>query len=71
MLLLLAACTPELDDTEWEVAGQMSPPPALPADPTNRVADDEAAATLGQRLFFDTGLSSNGEVACATCHDPE
>ena len=22
-------------------------------------------------LFFDTGLSSNGKVACATCHQPE
>jgi cytochrome c peroxidase len=40
----------------------------LPADPTNRVADDTAAALLGQRLFFDTRLSSTGTVSCATCH---
>lgn len=39
-------------------------------DPTNRVADDPAAALLGQRLFFDPRLSANGEVSCATCHDP-
>jgi cytochrome c peroxidase len=26
---------------------------------------------LGMMLFFDTRLSSNGEVSCATCHDPE
>lgn len=44
--------------------------PALPADPSNRVADDPSAARLGHRLFFDTRLSSNGKVACATCHDP-
>lgn len=25
---------------------------------------------LGKRLYFDTALSSNGAVACATCHDP-
>lgn len=25
---------------------------------------------LGQRLFFDTRLSRNGTVSCATCHDP-
>jgi len=31
------------------------PPP--PADPTNRVADDAAAATFGQRLFFDPSFS--------------
>jgi cytochrome c peroxidase len=43
-----------------------SPPP----DPSNRWADDEGAAALGERLFFDKRLSSNGQVSCATCHDP-
>ena len=43
----------------------------LPADPTNRVADDPHAAALGEHLFFDTRLSSNGRVSCATCHAPE
>jgi cytochrome c peroxidase len=43
---------------------------ALPADPTNRWADDPRAADLGHRLFFDTRLSSNGRVSCSTCHDP-
>jgi cytochrome c peroxidase len=42
----------------------------LPRDPTNRVADDPRAADLGRRLFFDTRLSSNGRVACSTCHQP-
>ena len=41
------------------------------ADPTNRVADDPRAAEFGRRLFFDTRLSSNGQVSCATCHRPE
>lgn len=45
--------------------------PPLPADPSNAVADDPRAARLGQRLFFDTRLSANGAVACATCHRPE
>ena len=44
---------------------------AVPADPTNRVADDPRAAALGRRLFFDTRLSGNGQVACATCHKPD
>jgi len=43
----------------------------LPADPTNRVADDPRAARLGERLFFDTRLSSDGKVACGTCHQPD
>jgi len=41
-----------------------------PRDPSNRWADDPAAASLGHRLFFDKRLSSNGQVSCATCHDP-
>ena len=45
--------------------------PPVPADPSNAVADDPRAARFGQRLFFDTRLSANGEVACATCHQPE
>ena len=45
--------------------------PALPADPTNKFADEPAAAKLGQKLFFDSRFSANGKVACATCHVPE
>ncbi len=43
----------------------------LPADPSNAVADDERAARLGQRLFFDRRLSTNGAISCASCHRPE
>lgn len=45
--------------------------PPTPADPSNRYADDPTAARLGQLLFFDPGLSANGRVSCATCHEPE
>ena len=44
--------------------------PPLPADPTNRVADDPRAARFGHALFFDPRLSGNGSVACITCHQP-
>jgi len=43
---------------------------SLAADPSNRYADDTSAARLGQELFFDTRLSGNGKVSCATCHMP-
>lgn len=43
---------------------------APPPDPTNAWGDDARAARLGQRLFFDARLSANGELACASCHDP-
>jgi cytochrome c peroxidase len=42
----------------------------VPPDPSNRWADDPAAADLGHKLFFDARLSANGKVSCATCHDP-
>ncbi|HYC53147.1 MAG TPA: cytochrome c peroxidase, partial [Gemmatimonadaceae bacterium] len=42
----------------------------LPADASNRFADDTLAARFGQKLFFDARLSANGRVSCATCHLP-
>jgi len=45
--------------------------PPLEPDPSNQYGDNLAAAEFGKKLFFDTRFSSNGEVACATCHVPE
>ncbi len=41
-------------------------PPEIPEDNPPTVAKAE----LGERLYFDTRLSTDGTVACATCHDP-
>ena len=30
-----------------------------------------AMARLGKDIFFDTGLSSSGKLACASCHSPD
>ena len=46
----------------------------LPEPPTaigNHHADNEQAAELGKRLFFDPGLSRDGSVSCASCHQPQ
>jgi len=43
----------------------------LPIDPTNKYANNPKAAALGKKIFFDTRFSSNGEVSCSSCHDPE
>src|SRR6266849_7454352 len=37
-------------------------PPGSPLTP--------ATVALGEKLFFDSRLSGDGTVACATCHDP-
>ncbi|MET0598139.1 MAG: cytochrome c peroxidase [Mesorhizobium sp.] len=69
--VLLAGCGPdEFSQAERQaIAGlSLDKLPKLPPSPTNAHADDPAAAALGATLFFDRGLSANGEVACATCH---
>lgn len=44
--------------------------PAVPLDATNEVSGDVRAQVLGHRLFFDSRLSGDGTVACASCHQP-
>ena len=46
-------------------------PPETRPDPSNRFSGNPAAIDLGQRLFFDKGLSIDGSVSCASCHDSE
>lgn len=80
--LLLAACkpapAPQAAVPEWSDAElyklqtlSLARLPPLPPSPSNRVADDPRAQTLGARLFLDTRLSANGKVACASCHQPD
>lgn len=45
-------------------------PPVVRADASNRVAADAKAAQWGASLFFDARLSGNGQLACASCHQP-
>jgi len=45
--------------------------PALPPDPSNRIADDSRAIELGRLIFFDTRFSVNRKISCATCHRPD
>ena len=60
-----------LSETNLVEILKLSPLPTLSPNPTNQYADNKDAALLGQALFFDTGLSINGKVACATCHQPD
>lgn len=42
-----------------------------PVHPSNKFGDNKAAAEFGKMLFFDRRLSGNGEISCATCHEPD
>lgn len=68
---MLAGCS-DTDFTKAEkrtiASMSLSALQPLPPDPTNRFADDPGAAALGATLFFDTGMSGDGNVACGTCH---
>lgn len=73
LLALLACGEAAFSDEERRVIASLSLSALgeLPPDPSNRFSDDPKAAAFGEALFFDTGLSASGEVACATCHLPE
>jgi len=62
----------DLGDQERRLILQHGPwPQPWSPDPSNRVSGKPEAIALGERLFFDARLSSNGSVSCATCHVPE
>lgn len=44
-------------------------PDVIPAPENNPLTSQSIA--LGKRLFFDSRLSANGTVSCATCHSPD
>ena len=43
--------------------------PAVPPHPSDN-APDAARVELGKKLFFDPRLSRDGNMSCATCHNP-
>lgn len=71
-------------EEEYEQIQKLGPLGAVPPDPTNRYADNPAAAAFGQRLFFEKSyahaltigdptlgaVGDKGKIACASCHDP-
>lgn len=79
--LLAAACSgpkpeapaPEMGawtESERATLLAMRLPATVRESPSNQWADAADAAALGERLFFDPGLSPAG-VSCASCHLPE
>ena len=60
----------------WEADNPIRPLPASPLGAEIQLASLPKAPTpeqvrLGRWLFYDTRLSADGTIACATCHKPE
>ncbi len=60
---------------EWEAANPIVPLPVPPLGIDSRFADLQEPPTpervrLGRWLFFDTRLSADSTISCATCHRP-
>ena len=67
----LWACQPSMQpsaqpDYNWSLP-EGFPAPLVPSD--NPMT--QAKVSLGERLFFDNGLSFNNSMSCASCHQPE
>lgn len=66
-----AADLPDFSPAEIARLARHGPwPPAHAVDASNRVSGNPHAARLGATLFFDTRLSPDGALGCASCHDP-
>ncbi len=59
---------PQVDgDVAWQELGPL--PDRAPSPPGQPFS--EARAALGEQLFFDPKLSRSGQIACASCHEPD
>ena len=70
---VLAACSGGGDSSNAGAPNGASAPsgastPSNPAQPS--APQLSAKAQLGKALFFDRSLSKNGNMSCASCHDP-
>ncbi len=79
-LLFISACArsqpaPAPAVPAWEAANPIAALPAPPLGITSRLADLKEPPTpqrarLGRWLFYDTRLSADNTISCASCHDP-
>src|SRR5687767_12518285 len=71
-LLAAAACTPPRGEAENPVVPLAPPPLGMEFYFAEvKTPPDPKSVRLGRWLFYDTRLSGDGTVSCATCHKPE
>ncbi len=64
--MVIGACSKSPTPYSWNLPHNIPPPP-VPAD--NPLTEE--SVILGEKLFFDKGLSANNTISCSSCHDPE
>jgi len=74
--LAATGCSRLADPPPWEAANPVRPLPVAPIGPDIDLAALKTPPTperirLGRWLFYDTRLSADRTVSCATCHEPE
>ncbi|MBN1442815.1 MAG: c-type cytochrome [Planctomycetes bacterium] len=72
LALALSACTQKAEPGKKPAAELIQVPKGLgpvPVPQDNPITAEKIE--LGKVLYFDTRLSKDGTVSCATCHDPE
>lgn len=68
LALLTAACSYGYDRPDFD---QVAAPASFATRPAAPPPASPEAIALGRQLFGDTGLSGDGQSACATCHRPD
>jgi len=63
--LVAVACLTTAGAQQFLANGLLGPAPVPPNNPQT-----DQKVRLGQQLYFDTRLSIDNTVSCATCHDP-
>jgi cytochrome c peroxidase len=76
IVVLFGACTGEQGPPAWETANPVQPLPTPPLGIASTFDELEDPPTpervrLGRWLFYDTRLSADDSISCATCHIPE
>ena len=69
--MLIIGCTKEQDSYAQKSSDFSIQYPDYISMPISKKTLSEQKVTLGKQLFFDTNLSSDGTISCATCHKPE
>jgi len=72
LLAVTTSYAGDFSETERSVILSLGPWPPTPIrDSSNQASGNADAIALGEKLFFDRGLSKGNLLSCADCHQPD